>query len=67
MLPPFADTDFFFHNRQITASSTFGLPSSSASNPKYIHTADFVPLGFETRPSLSLVALSLVPLSLLDV
>ena len=61
MLSPFADTDFL-HNRQITASRTFGLLSSSASNPKYIHTADFVPLDFETRPSLSLV-----PLSLLDV
>ena len=61
VLPPFADTDFL-HNRQITASWTFGLPSSSASNPKYIHTDDFAPLDFETRPSLSLV-----PLSLLDV
>ena len=53
---------FFFHNQQITTSWTFGLPSSSASNPKYIHTADFIPLDFETRP-----LLSLVPLSLLDV
>ena len=59
VLPPFADTDFL-HNRQITASWTFGLPSSSASNPKYIHTDDFAPLDFETRPSLSLVALSLL-------
>lgn len=60
MLPPFADTDFL-HNRQISAFWTFSLPSSSASNPNYIQTADFVPLDFEMRP-----LLSLVPVSLLD-
>ena len=63
VLPLFTDTGFL-HNRQISASWTFGLPSTSASNPKYIQTADFVPLDFETRPSLSL---SLVPFSLVDV